>query len=130
MEITEKQNFWHNTTLAASAVLFLTLMPLQLGAAGYVQHNLASDIPLLADNTDPNLVNPWGLALSPFWICNDGTGTYNIDGPDGTPTAVITNGPLAGGKRGPGHCTGAVRNNNPAAFLVSPATATTPAVPG
>jgi len=131
MEITERQNFWHNTPLAASAVLLVALMPLHLCAAtGYVQHNLASDIPLLADNTDPNLVNPWGLALSPFWICNDGTGTYNIDGPDGTPTAVITNVPLAGGKSGPGHCTGAVRNNNPAAFLVSPATATTPAVPG
>ena len=118
MEITERQNFWRNTPLAASAVLFVTLMPLHLCAAtGYVQHNLASDIPLVADNTDPNLVNPWGLALSPFWICNDGTGTYDVNGADGAPTAVVTNVPLAGGKSGPGHCTGAVRNNNPAARL-------------
>jgi uncharacterized protein (TIGR03118 family) len=131
MEVRERQNFWRRTALAAIAILFLALTPLQVRAAsGYVQHNLASDIPLLADNTDPNLVNPWGLALSPFWICNDGTGTFNIDNADGTPTTVITNVPLAGGKTGPGHCTGAVRNNNPAAFLVSPATATTAAVPG
>src|SRR5262245_51476535 len=27
----------------------------------YVPHNLVSDIPGLADVTDPNLVNPWGI---------------------------------------------------------------------
>src|SRR6202030_2444881 len=60
---------------------------------------------------------------------NNGTGTYDINGPDGSLTLVTTV-PLAGGKTGPGRCTGAVRNNNPAAFLVSPATATAAAVPG
>jgi uncharacterized protein (TIGR03118 family) len=38
----------------------------------YVQTNLISDIPGLAQVTDPNLLNPWGLAFfpgaSPFWI--------------------------------------------------------------
>src|ERR1700736_5318840 len=131
MKIPERQNSWRRGALAAIATLFVTLMPLHLRAAsGYVQHNLASDIPLLADNTDPNLVNPWGLALSPFWICNYGTGTYDVNGADGSPTATVTNVPLAGGKTGPGRCTGAVRNNNAAAFLVSPATATAAAVPG
>jgi uncharacterized protein (TIGR03118 family) len=131
MRIPERQNSWRRGALAAIATLFVALIPQPMRAAnGYVQHNLASDIPYLADNTDPNLVNPWGLALSPFWICNYGTGTYNINGADGTPTATVTNVPLAGGKTGPGKCTGAVRNNNPAAFLVSPATATAPAVAG
>src|ERR1700726_3367497 len=78
----------HNTSrgaaLAATAILVLAIMPQRMRAAnGYVQHNLASDIPLLADNTDPNLVNPWGLALSPFWICNYGTGTWLLDTEDG-----------------------------------------------
>jgi uncharacterized protein (TIGR03118 family) len=101
-------------------VLFAALTPQQMRAAsGYVQHNLASDIPLLADFTDPNMVNPWGLALSPFWPCNNGTGTYDINGPDGSLT-LVTMVPLAGGKTGPGRCTGAARNNNPAAFQVSP----------
>ena len=131
MRIPERQNSWRRGALAAIATLFVALIPQRMGAAnGYVQHNLASDIPYLADNTDPNLVNPWGLALSPFWICNYGTGTYDVNGADGTPTATVTNVPLAGGKTGPGKCTGAVRNNNPAAFLVSPATATAPAVTG
>src|SRR5271163_1488515 len=45
---------------------------------GYVQTNLISDIPGLAQVTDPNLLNPWGLAffpdLSPFWINENNAG--------------------------------------------------------
>ena len=131
MEITDRHNSWRRAALAAPAIIFLAMIPQQIHAAtGYVQHNLASDIPLLADYTDPNMVNPWGLALSPFWPCNNGSGTYNVNGANGAPTATVTNVPLAGGRTGPGRCTGAVRNNNPAAFLVSPATATAAAVPG
>jgi uncharacterized protein (TIGR03118 family) len=42
-------------------------------ATGFVQHNLVSDIPGLADHTDPNLKNPWGASFSPtspFWVSN------------------------------------------------------------
>ena len=46
-------------------------------AAIYVQTNLVSDIPGLAEATDPHLVNPWGVSFSPtgspFWISNQGT---------------------------------------------------------
>ena len=130
-EMTKRQNSWRGAAVAVTAITLLAMMPQQmLAGTGYIQRNLASDIPLLADNTDPNMVNPWGLALSPFWICNNGTGTYNVNGADGTATATVTTVPLAGGRTGPGRCTGAVRNNNPAAFLVSPATPTTAAVPG
>ncbi len=45
---------------------------------GYAQTNLISDIPGLAQVTDPNLLNPWGLAffpgLSPFWINENNAG--------------------------------------------------------
>src|SRR5436190_1139879 len=45
-------------------------------AAGYLQTNLISDIPGVAQQTDPNLVNPWGMALSPtggtIWISDNG----------------------------------------------------------
>ncbi len=45
---------------------------------GYAQTNLISDIPGLAEVTDPNLLNPWGLAffpgLSPFWINENNAG--------------------------------------------------------
>ena len=114
------QNFSKKWALAVMAIFPWALMPqLTYAASGYVQHNLASDIPLLADFTDPNMVNPWGLALSPFWPCNNRSGTYNVNGSDGSPTTTVTSVPLAGGKTGPGRCTGAVRNNNPAAFVVS-----------
>lgn len=33
--------------------------------SGYTQTNLISDIPGLAEVTDPNLLNPWGLAFFP-----------------------------------------------------------------
>ena len=45
---------------------------------GYTQTNLISDIPGLAEVTDPNLLNPWGLAffpgMSPFWINENNAG--------------------------------------------------------
>jgi len=33
-------------------------------AMSFFQTNLVSDIPGLANNTDSNLVNPWGIAFS------------------------------------------------------------------
>src|SRR5579862_9021122 len=47
----------------------------------YFQHNLASDLPGVADFTDSNLVNPWGIAFSasgPFWISDNRTGLSTI----------------------------------------------------
>ena len=52
----------------------------------FIQHNLVSDLPGLADVTDTNLVNPWGIsfsATSPFWISDNGPGlstVYNSTG--------------------------------------------------
>ena len=54
----------------------------------YVQHNLVSDIDGLADQTDPRLVNPWGLAsspTSPFWVANNHTGTSTVYNTAGQP---------------------------------------------
>lgn len=48
-----------------------------LGEQGYVQHNLVSDLPGMADRTDTNLVNPWGIthsSTSPWWVNANGTG--------------------------------------------------------
>jgi uncharacterized protein (TIGR03118 family) len=42
----------------------------------YVQTNLVSDIPGLAQSTDPNLKNPWGVSYSatgPFWVSDTAT---------------------------------------------------------
>src|SRR5437660_1786347 len=48
-----------------------------LPSSAYMQTNLVSDIPGLARTTDPNLVNPWGLVLSPtrqFAVADNGSG--------------------------------------------------------
>jgi uncharacterized protein (TIGR03118 family) len=42
----------------------------------YLQTNLVSDIPGLAQTTDPNLKNPWGVSFSPtspFWVSDAAT---------------------------------------------------------
>jgi uncharacterized protein (TIGR03118 family) len=51
------------------------------------QTNLVSDVPGLAANTDPDLVNPWGIsfsATSPFWISNEGSNTSTVYSATGT----------------------------------------------
>ena len=43
----------------------------------YKQTNLVSDTPGMAANTDPKLVNPWGIAFvpgNPFWISDNNSG--------------------------------------------------------
>src|SRR5438552_1673026 len=63
----------------------------------FTQTNLVSDIPGTAMITDPNLVNPWGMALglnSGIWISDNGSGkatTYDGNGqalPSGSPLVV------------------------------------------
>jgi uncharacterized protein (TIGR03118 family) len=57
-------------------------------ANSYVQTNLVSDLPGIAAQTDPNLVNPWGLAASassPFWISNNHSGTSTLYNGAGQP---------------------------------------------
>jgi uncharacterized protein (TIGR03118 family) len=67
----------------------------------YLQHNLVSDLPSLADRVDPNLVNPWGITsgpTTPFWIADNHVGVSSIYDGNGvqTRTAVAIPGPAAG----------------------------------
>ena len=78
----------------------------------YSQHNIVSDISGLADHTDSNLVNAWGLVAgptTPWWISDNGTGkstlfnvatntiqaTFTVPGAggaQGNPTGLVFNG--------------------------------------
>jgi uncharacterized protein (TIGR03118 family) len=69
------------------------------------QTNLVSDIPKLAQITDPALVNAWGISfgpMTPFWISDNGKGLstlYSVP-PSGPPSKVpltVTIPPTAGG---------------------------------
>src|SRR5438445_5022939 len=54
----------------------------------YVQNNLVSDVAGMADVTDPNLVNPWGIASSPtgpFWVADNGAGVSTVYDTVGNP---------------------------------------------
>jgi len=88
------------------------------GEHSYVQHNLVSDLPGMADRTDTNLVNPWGLvhsSTSPWWLNANGTGlslVYNGAGaafPAASPLVVAVPPPGATGTSAP---TGIVFNGS------------------
>src|SRR5712692_6712810 len=78
---------------AVFLVLFSTaLAPRAPGANQYLRHNLVSDISGIADQTDPNLVNPWGISMSPtspFWISNNHTGIAAVYDGQGQPTLTV-----------------------------------------
>ena len=85
-------------------------------ADSYSQTNLRSDLPGVATFTDPNLVNPWGMAPnstgSVIWVNDNGTGVSTLYNQDGTvvsslPLVTI---PTAARNKDGGNPTGIVRN--------------------
>lgn len=80
-----------------TSAMALALM-LAAGAAragdGYYQTDLVSDIPGMALVTDPNLMDPWGIAQStrsPFWISDQATSiasVYSVDPVTQQPTVL------------------------------------------
>ncbi len=55
------------------------------------KHNLVSDVPGLADFTDPNLVNPWGIAVDPngsVWIADNRVGRSTVYDSSGLPVSA------------------------------------------
>jgi len=91
-------------------------------ANAYVQHNLVSDIPGMADVTDSHLVAPWGIsesATSPFWISNEGTGTSTLYNGSGTITNLVVT--IAPGAKSPTPTqpTGQVQNNTTGFILAN-----------
>jgi uncharacterized protein (TIGR03118 family) len=58
----------------------------------YLQTNLVSDISGIARNTDPNLVNPWGLAYAPngpFWVSDNNSGLSTLYDGQGNPQSLV-----------------------------------------
>jgi uncharacterized protein (TIGR03118 family) len=76
------------------------------GAANkFVQHNLVSDLPGVADHLDACLVNPWGIvatATSPFWVSLNGSGLAGIYDGNGNPNTLLVNVPGPAGAAAPG----------------------------
>jgi len=76
----------HRLAFAILTVTLLCVVPAFAGPIGFVQTNLASDVPGLAQTTDPDLQNAWGMgnsATSPVWIGANATNKsvlYNAAG--------------------------------------------------
>ena len=80
----------------------------------YSWTNFQSDIPGVAQHVDPNLVNPWGMAVSApngmIWVSDNGTGVSTLYHQDGTARSLVVEIPTAARNRGTGNPTGQVFN--------------------
>lgn len=106
------------TAFVAAAVLCLSIA---VFGQRYSQTNLVSDIPGLAAHTDPNLVNPWGIAFSatsPFWVADNGKGVATLYDGTGTARSLIVTIPPPEGSSATSAPTGAVFNGT-SDFVVS-----------
>src|SRR5947208_6869195 len=93
--------------LAVAALVLGTAVARSDVQGTYTVHNLSSNVPGLADKTDPDLVNGWGIAepaTGPWWVADNGTDKstlYAADGTkntgvivkveDGVPTGIVSN---------------------------------------
>jgi uncharacterized protein (TIGR03118 family) len=112
-----------NRLVKAGCAIVLALAPTSVLADSFTQTNLVSDLPGLANTTDPNLINPWGVAFSatsPFWTSNQGTGTSTLfDGAGNINPLVVA---IPGSSTPPSGPTGMVFNTS-SGFLVNGAKA-------
>ena len=84
-------------------------------AQRFQQTNLVSDVPGLAPTTDPNLVNPWGLArsaTSPWWVADNGTGVSTLYNGSGGIVPLVVTIPVPPGGTPPSAPTGTVFNGS------------------
>jgi uncharacterized protein (TIGR03118 family) len=84
----------HRALLIAASGTVALLGTERLNAAdnSYNQYNLVSNIPGLANNTDSNLQNPWGLSAgptTPFWVSDNGAGLSTLYNGAGVPQALV-----------------------------------------
>src|SRR5216684_4061227 len=73
--------------------------PATVRADFFLQTNLVSDGAVPAATIDPNLQNPWGIALSatsPFWIADNGKGISTLYNGAGQPVPLVVTIPPAG----------------------------------
>jgi uncharacterized protein (TIGR03118 family) len=100
-------------SLPVMVALALALAQPAAAAPRYQQHNLVADISGVADHTDPNLVNPWGISsspTSPFWISDNRTGVSTLYNGSGQQAALVVSIPPAAGGTPPSAPTGQVFN--------------------
>lgn len=114
----------------AMALLIVAASPAVHAAEDtYQQRNLVSDGSVAADNTDPNLVNAWGIAFNPFafvWVAATGTGNSTLYDGAGKPQSLVVKVSTADNTNGKGTPTGIVFSGAPTGFEVSKGSVSAP----
>jgi len=99
---------------------FLPSLAHAQAANSYTQSNLISDGSVKAQQTDTQLINPWGVAIgqqTPFWINTAGTGLSEVCDAGANKQFVVTI-PAAGGSGKTGSPTGIVFNSSTTDFAL------------
>ena len=89
---------------APAALLLLASAARPALAGGFQVTNLVSNTPGVAANTDPNLINPWGISFSPtgaFWVSDSGTDKTTLYNGAGKPQALVVSIPSKDPNLGP-----------------------------
>ncbi|HJU11976.1 MAG TPA: hypothetical protein VJ728_13920 [Candidatus Binataceae bacterium] len=76
-----RQNAGFLVALALAVAGATMIAPKRARAAGYLQTNLVSNGSISAPVIDPNLSNPWGMALfpgGPFWVADNNAGVSTL----------------------------------------------------
>ncbi len=108
--------------ILAGLLVAALLSPPAQAQNSYIRHNLVSDLPGLADVTDTNLLNPWGIAFSasgPFWLSANHSGLSTLYNTTGAVQALVVNIPPPSGGAPPAAPTGIVFNGT-TGFPVAP----------
>jgi uncharacterized protein (TIGR03118 family) len=99
----------------ALALLAAAILTAASGRADtYSWTNFQSDIAGVAQHTDPNLVNPWGMSVSgggTIWVSDNGTGVATLYHQDGTANPLVVTIPPARHNKDGGNPTGQVFNS-------------------
>ena len=97
--------------LAVLSLLTIALLSLPASAQRVIVTNLTSDIANASSVHDANLVNPWGLSISPtgaWWVADNGSGLSTLyDGNGNVQSLVVT---IPGVNGNPGTPSGTVYN--------------------
>src|SRR5436190_18273763 len=104
----------HYTKIALLSLAVAMFAAASARADTYSWTNFQSDIAGVAQHTDPNLVNPWGMSASAtgtIWVSDNGTGVSTLYNQDGTAVPLVVEIPTAARNREGGNPTGIVFNN-------------------
>lgn len=109
------------TTSSLFAAMLLPVLPIAALAqtSSFVQTNIVSDGAVPAQVADPNMLNPWGIALGKaFWVDGEASGFSLVDSATGVQQFKVTVPPVSS-TASKGSPTGVVLNSDTTLFPIT-----------